>query len=300
MSFHENLFPSSLDLIPLPGADSIEEDTSTLFASSSFTSENSGLGMLSSNTNLLRLTVHLPPPYGDRDLGIAQSPSGLREKGSTTGNAVWRVTPPLVEWVMENKWFSSLLNGDSTTVLELGAGVAGILPAVLAPRVKTYVATDHSQQILKILRRNIEENLVPTNSIANGKKKKASTAKAEVMSRVIIDDLDWLHPPTAYLPSLSSMTAGTGFSIIFACDTIYNEALIAPHVSTLHHICSIRPADLPPTLVMVATELRSYEVHTEFLQEWTESGFEVYRVGEEALSDKLKEGFAVYIGALKR
>ncbi|GAO47377.1 hypothetical protein SAICODRAFT_26707 [Saitoella complicata NRRL Y-17804] len=300
MSIHEKLFPSSLDLIPLADAESIEEDTSTLFASSSFSSENSGLGMLSSNTNLLHLTVHLPPPYGDRGLEIAQSPSGLREKGSTTGNAVWRVTPPLVEWVMENEWFSSLLSSESTTVLELGAGVAGILPAVLAHRVKTYVATDHSQQILKILRRNIEENLVLLNATTSGKKKKASTEKADIMDRVIIDDLEWLHPPTAYLPSLSSMTKGTGFSIIFACDTIYNEALITPHVSTLHHICSTRPADLPPTLVMVATELRSYEVHTEFLQEWTESGFEVYRVSEDALSDNLKEGFAVYIGALRR
>ncbi|OLL22380.1 Diaminohydroxyphosphoribosylamino-pyrimidine deaminase [Neolecta irregularis DAH-3] len=79
-------------------------------------------------------------------------------------------------------------------------------------------------------------------------------------------ELDWTHP-----------VKPCEMDYILACDVVYNENLIEPLVQTLEFLASVQ------TIVIIAGELRSFEVAVQFLQVWRRS-FHVWIVGDDSLN----------------
>ncbi|EFX03465.1 hypothetical protein CMQ_393 [Grosmannia clavigera kw1407] len=97
--------------------------------------------------------------------------------------------------------------------------------------------------------------------------------------------------------------ADASFDAVLACDCIYNDALVAPLVQTCVDACRLRDADslpLPPTLCIVAQQLREPDVLTAWLDDF-HAAFQVWRVPELLLTEALRPaaGFAVHLGILR-
>ncbi|KAK9480136.1 hypothetical protein V1514DRAFT_326505 [Lipomyces japonicus] len=78
------------------------------------------------------------------------------------------------------------------------------------------------------------------------------------------------------------------FDIVIACDTVYNDYLIAPFAHALSLLAG------PDTHVLIGMQMRSHDVQENFLLQVMQAGFDVYHVHASLLSDKMKFGFAVY------
>lgn len=97
-----------------------------------------------------------------------------------------------------------------------------------------------------------------------------------------------------------------GFDLVLACDCIYNEALVAPFLSTCADICRLRPA-MPfsenesarrrPTVCIIAQQLRSHDVFEEWVREALVD-FRVWRVDDGVLGKKLGSGSGYAVHAL--
>jgi hypothetical protein len=209
----------------------------------------------------------------------------------TAYTVVWKVTPRFAEWISSPKNFlfaSSLLSPDSS-VLELGAGVSGIVALSLGPKVSRYTATDQSY-VLKILRQNIVENLdvvLPQKKSA----KKSSKKQAPADDRITATELDWEITGTSHLAPVD---------LVIACDCIYNEALIEPLNSTCAAICRLREDKEKPTLCLIAQQLRSPDVFETWLKSFHKL-FEGWQVPDKLLNEELREGsgFVVHIGVVR-
>ncbi|KAA8622325.1 nicotinamide n-methyltransferase [Pyrenophora tritici-repentis] len=184
------------------------------------------LGFIDSQAATLEVSV------AGHDLVIHQSRGLLTSdrKAGTTGAVVWKVTPLFSTWISspQNFLFTSSLLAPQSTILELGAGVSGIVALSLAPKVHRYTATDQAY-VLKLLRQNIVENLdtvFPSpqrKGKGNGKAGKKSNGKTSAEDRILVQELDW---ETDAVSNLSPV------DLVIACDCIYNEALIEPLNST--------------------------------------------------------------------
>ncbi|WEW59025.1 Ribosomal protein lysine methyltransferase [Emydomyces testavorans] len=113
------------------------------------------LGFIDSQSHTIEISVH------DRDLTIHQSPTVLSSKraGGTTGAVLWKITPLFAQWLASDGnilWESSTLN-QTSTVIELGCGVAGVLALTLGPSVGQYIATDQ-EYVRKLFQENLDEN----------------------------------------------------------------------------------------------------------------------------------------------
>ncbi|CAE7174164.1 hypothetical protein PTT_14292 [Pyrenophora teres f. teres 0-1] len=268
------------------------------------------LGFIDSQAATLEVSV------ADHDLVIHQSRGLLTSdrKAGTTGAVVWKVTPLFSTWISSPKNFlftSSLLHPQST-ILELGAGVSGIVALSLAPRVHRYTATDQAY-VLKLLRQNIAENLDTVfpapqrkgkgNGKANGgggSSGKKSNGKSSAEERILVQELDWETDAVSNL---------TPVDLVIACDCIYNEALIEPLNSTCAALCKLREnnnnndkeeGDQKPTLCLIAQQLRSPDVFEAWLTSF-HAKFWVWRVPDELLSEGLREGsgFVVHVGVVR-
>jgi hypothetical protein len=220
---------------------------------------------------------------------------------------VWKVTPRFATWVTspQNPLIKDGLLNQNTSVLELGCGISGIIGLALGPSVRQYVLTDQ-EYVLKLLRQNLEENRVATGSSASkgrssGKQGKKSYAPALTTTNVIAQALDW------ETDEISNVVVNEeSFDVVIACDCIYNDALIAPLVSTCVEACKLRQvaaasdAGLEPAMCIVGQQLRSDEVFEGWLKEFHKS-FHVWRIPDEVLTDDLKEnsGFVLHIGILR-
>lgn len=234
-----------------------------------------------------------------RDFAIKQSPGILQSsrEGGTTGAALWRTSIRFAGWLAspKNALFEHGIFDGASTVLELGAGIAGLTSAVLAPRVQRVVATDQ-QYALKLLRDNFQDN-----APASGKgKKEAKHAPVNID----VAALDW---ETDCVPGF---LAGHGLSIgveaVVACDCVYNYALVKPLTQTCVEICRARgeydaeTGESRATMVIVAQQLRQPEVFEEWMKTFMQD-FKVWRLPAEMLSQDLGEGsgFCVHIAVLK-
>ncbi|KAE8871157.1 hypothetical protein PTNB73_02616 [Pyrenophora teres f. teres] len=251
------------------------------------------LGFIDSQAATLEVSV------ADHDLVIHQSRGLLTSdrKAGTTGAVVWKVTPLFSTWISSPKNFlftSSLLHPQST-ILELGAGVSGIVALSLAPRVHRYTATDQAY-VLKLLRQNIAENLDTVFPAPNARAR--GTARRMVV--VVVVELDWETDAVSNL---------TPVDLVIACDCIYNEALIEPLNSTCAALCKLREnnnnndkeeGDQKPTLCLIAQQLRSPDVFEAWLTSF-HAKFWVWRVPDELLSEGLREGsgFVVHVGVVR-
>lgn len=181
-------------------------------------------------------------------------------------------------------------------MLELGSGIAGIVPLTLAPLVRQYIATDQAYA-LKLLKENIDEN---TTSTHTGSKNKKFSKKASVVpsSNVQIEPLDWETDDVDSF--LKSNNVPEGVDMVIACDCIYNYALIKPFVQTCVDICRSRSGERP-TVCVVAQQLRQPDVFEEWLEEF-KTHFRTWRLPDDVLTDDLREGsgFMIHMGILRQ
>ncbi|CZR62531.1 uncharacterized protein PAC_12428 [Phialocephala subalpina] len=280
-----------------------EEEAFLLF-SQSIPSQN--LGFVDPKATTLELTI------GGRDLTIHQSPTLLSSNrgGGTTGAVVWKITPLFASWITtsSNLLFKHGILQSSSTVLELGCGISGIIGLALGPLVGSYTLTDQDY-VSKLLNQNLEENRQETHSSGSRGRKsnvkpRRGAAKEEPTSgtgNILHKTLDWEADEVT-----PSLTGGEkrSFDVVIACDCIYNDALINPLVQTSIDACKLRIVDEmgseSPTICIVAQQLRSAEVFEGWLKAFYEK-FRVWRISDEELIEGLKtgSGFAVHIGVLR-
>lgn len=229
------------------------------------------------------------------DLVIHQSRGLLTSdrKEGTTGAVVWNVTPLFASWISspKNFLFTHSLLAPTSHVLELGAGVSGIVALTLGLLVAKYTATDQDY-VLKILRQNIANNI---DAILPPKKKSAGKSKSrqkETSShRIHIQALDWETDDVSKLGDVD---------LLIACDCIYNEALIEPLNSTCAALCRLREDANRPTLCLIAQQLRSPDVFEAWLKSFC-AKFRVWQVPDAMLDEGLREGtgFVVHVGIVR-
>ncbi|KAI0404609.1 hypothetical protein F4802DRAFT_566704 [Xylaria palmicola] len=276
-----------------------EEETFLLF-SQEIPSQN--LGFVDSRATAIDLTI------GGRDYTIHQSPTILNRPGSTTGAVIWKITPLVAAWLAspDNFLWKTGAFSSSSSVLELGCGISGLVGLALSPLVSRYVLTDQTY-VARLVERNLEENLAIHQKSSSQKRrgKSSSTAKPPNLR---FAPLDWeLDEVTA---SLTGSPDVVSFDAVIACDCIYNDSLIEPLVQTCVDACSLRQRGLEagaqndgattPALCIVAQQLRDPEIFEGWIKEFSRH-FCVWRVPEEALSKELRAntGFVVHIGVLK-
>ncbi|MCJ1244966.1 hypothetical protein MMC30_002167 [Trapelia coarctata] len=289
------------DLIRILG-DGIEdpEEESFLLFSQSLPSQD--LGFANSKAKTLELEV------GGLNVTIHQSPTLLSSNrdGGTTGAVLWRISPIFADWITspQNPLFHQGVLGPTSTVIELGCGISGVVALALAGRIGKYIATDQ-EYLLKTLKQNIDENL----AVPEPAKSKKGTAKLhgraerlpKSQAKVKVMALDW---ELSSLSSLPSFVGGSGtVDAVIACDCIYNEALIEPLVRTCADICRLRSEHDPktPTVCVVAQQLRSPDV----FEAWAKAFiglFRFWRLPDELLSDELRSdsGYVVHLGILQK
>lgn len=278
-----------------------EEETFLLF-SQDIPSQN--LGFVNAKSTALEITV------AGRDLTIQQSPTLLssnRERG-TTGAVVWKITPLLAEWIAidENILFQAGGINQDSIALELGCGISGIIPSVLAPKIGQYIATDQ-EYVFKLLKQNLDQNAATQKQRQNSGRHGKVSSNAQYTSKnrnIEVLALDWESSSVSGLPTLVGSGSRDGKStidLLIACDCIYNEALIDPFVRTCADICQLK-ATCPgkPTLCIIAQQLRSDSVFEAWLSVFHRA-FRVWRMPDEILSDGLKEnsGFVIHVGVLR-
>lgn len=236
---------------------------------------------------------------GDRDFTIKQSPGVLQSKreGGTTGAAVWECSVRFAEWLGSGKnlLFAQGLRGSEGIALELGAGISGLVPLMLGPRVKQMVVTDQ-QYALALLRENIETNTKPQPKARRG-------APHQINVQVLA--LDW--EADDFASTFRSHGLQAPFNTVVACDCVFNYALIEPFVQACAEACrygreetSETPSSDVPAICLVAQQLRQPDVFQQWLEEFRKA-FRVWRVPDDGLTEKLKEGsgFVVHLGILR-
>ncbi|GAD95973.1 hypothetical protein AOR_1_1810054 [Paecilomyces variotii No. 5] len=246
---------------------------------------SANLGFVDSRATTIDVTIH------GNDFTIHQSPTLLSSTraGGTTGAVLWKITPLFAEWISNptNPFWSSSSSSDpilnpSSTAVELGCGISGLVALALAPSIGHYIATDQ-EYVRRLLRANFDENIHRTSSSTavsasasssrGGQNKKHSNSKTthakgirgskdknKFKDNITFTPLDWeLDAPstlketiqTERLPSSSSGPGpepDLGFDLLISCDCIYNEALVAPFVRTCADICRLRPTYVPDDL----------------------------------------------------
>ncbi len=265
---------------------------------------------------------------GGRDLSIHQSPTILSSNrgGGTTGAGrhettyfgalltpavIWKITPQFASWITSssNPLFKHGFLDTTSTVLELGCGISGVIGLTLGPLVESYVLTDQ-EYVMKFLSQNLAENQPDGSSSASKGRKSVSKSKrgsvppasTNSVSNIIAKPLDW--ETDEITPSLAGNGTKVSFDAVIACDCIYNDALIKPLVDTCRNACRLRLLDgkgkESPTLCIVAQQLRSAEVFEEWLKEFHKA-FRVWRIPDQELTDELKSdsGFVIHVGILR-
>lgn len=234
---------------------------------------------------------------------------------------LWTITPLFASWIARETNFlfrNNLINSQSV-VLELGAGISGLIGLCLAPKIERYILTDQ-EYVLKTLRQNVQQNNAsslpysrPTRAGKHTARSKEANEARHSDSNIEILPLDW---ETSDLTSLKRTMAQTP-NVLIAADCIFNPAIIRPFVSTLAALSlSLSHAEEDqghdqaqnaPVMSVIAQQLRSPDVFTEWL-EVTLQKFRVWRVSEEALAVggeigekglKVEQGYVVHICILR-
>jgi hypothetical protein len=223
---------------------------------------------------------------------------------------VWKITPLVATWItsIDNPLFKHRVFSPTSSVLELGCGISGIIGLALGPFVQHYTLTDQ-EYVMKLLKQNLLENMPSTSASASkGRKGKPQPqrglATGKLSGNVTARRLDW------ETDEVSSVVAGfeegkRSFDAIIACDCIYNDALIPPLVQTCVDACQLRRAQIEdsesePTLCIIAQQLRSPEVFETWLNAFHKV-FRVWRLSDTHLTKELasNSGFVIHVGFLR-
>jgi predicted nicotinamide N-methyase len=260
---------------------------------------NSGdLGMIDPKAASVDLTIQ------GRDFTLTQSPGLLQSnrEGGTTGAAIWATSVRFAQWISspDNVLFKHGLLGTSSSVLELGSGISGLVGCVLAPQVQHVILTDQ-QYTLKLLKDNVNANVTANTSKGKGRTKR--TNQDHSGANIAVESLDW--ETDAIAPFLANNGLTTGADVVLACDCIYNYALIEPFTQACADVCRVRQQssgtdESTPTVCVVAQHLRQPDVFEEWAEIWMRK-FHTWRIPTEMLGEALGEGsgFAVHVGVLK-
>ena len=219
---------------------------------------------------------------------------------------VWKITPLFASWITQpsNLLFKHGILDTTSTVLELGCGISGIIGLTLGPLIGTYILTDQDY-VMKYLNQNLAENQLDSSVSASKSRKSTSKVKKDMrptnaVSKVITKPLDW--ETDQITSSLMGSETKVSFDAVVACDCIYNDALIKPLVDTCKDACQLGFSDEEntPTVCIVAQQLRSAEVFEGWFKEFHKI-FHVWRVPDEELIPGLKSdsGFVVHVGVLR-
>ncbi|KAB8073448.1 hypothetical protein BDV29DRAFT_135989 [Aspergillus leporis] len=278
-----------------------EEECFLLFAQEI---PSANLGFVDSRATSVDVTIH------GQDYTIHQSPTLLSSSraGGTTGAVLWKITPLFAEWITNksNPLWSHTLLSPTSTVVELGCGISGLIALSLSPSITHYIATDQ-EYVHRLLRQNLESNIITTSRSRpkpSGKRHTYKSAAAAVpRSNITFTSLDWeTDVPASLKDSIEGGVVGEedkGFDVLVSCDCIYNDTLIAPLVRTCADVCRLRPVYRPgrelgvgernPTVCVIAQQQRSPEVFEAWLREALRV-FRVWRVGDEVLGGGLGSG----------
>jgi len=223
---------------------------------------------------------------------------------------VWKITPLFATWITspDNPLFKHGVLDTSSSVLELGCGISGIIGLALSPLVQHYTLTDQ-EYVMKLLNQNLLGNMLSTSASASkGRKSKPRPQKGlatgKSSSNVTARLLDWVTD------EVSSVVAGLeggkrSFDAVIACDCIYNDALIPPLVQTCVDACQLRKlqvedSESEPTVCIIAQQLRSPEVFENWLKAFHKV-FRVWRLPDTHLTNELasNSGFVIHVGVLR-
>ncbi|KAJ9306449.1 hypothetical protein DTO217A2_3995 [Paecilomyces variotii] len=295
-------------------------------------------GFVDSRATTIDVTIH------GNDFTIHQSPTLLSSTraGGTTGAVLWKITPLFAEWISNptnsNPFWSSSILHPSSTAVELGCGISGLVALALAPSIGHYIATDQ-EYVRRLFRANLDENIqtasssrlgsssssrggggarthTQNNKQKRGNKPTATAAGTKGTNNITFTPLDWeLDAPstlkgtiqTEQLPSSSSSseTPDLGFDLLISCDCIYNESLVAPFVRTCADICRLRPAYVSDSedsgsrpTVCVIAQQQRSPDVFETWLRETMRYFRVWRVSDEVLGKKLQAGTGYLVHVL--
>lgn len=188
--------------------------------------------------------------------------------------------------------FTSGLLSSSSTCIELGSGISGIVALTLGARIASFTATDQDYA-MKLLRQNITSNLDATFPAAKkgSKNKQKSFVPNSNSDRIKTEILDWEEDSVAHLQP---------HNLIIACDCIYNEALIEPLNTTCAALCKLNTDTTKPTLCVVAQQLRSPDVFEAWIKSFHRL-FHTWQVPDRWLTSELSEnsGFVVHVGVVR-
>lgn len=254
--------------------------------------------MINPKAASLDITIH------GRDFSLTQSPGLLQSsrEGGTTGAAIWATSVRFAQWISspDNVLFKHDILGASSSVLELGSGISGLVGCVLSPRVQRVVLTDQ-QYTLKLLKENVAANVVQ--DAGKGKKQPRWTNQNQSGNNIAVEALDW--ETDSIPPFLTATSLPSGVDVVLACDCIYNYALIEPFTQACADICRVRQQnseldESKPTVCVVAQHLRQPDVFEEWAEVFTRT-FRTWRIPSELLGEALGEGsgFAVHIAVLQ-
>lgn len=244
---------------------------------------------------------------GHHDYSIKQSPGLLRSNhaGGTTGAALWRAGVYCAEWLAQadNPLLRQGAFPQEISILELGAGIAGLSSLVLARRQQgngRFIATDMSQT-LKLLRENVA-NAFSSHDVQRGYRS-GKGVKRPSHGTVEVEALDWEHDDAKSL--LLSINLPTGVDLILACDCVYNYALIEPLMQTCVSVARMRESiELRgtsfATISIFVQQLRQPDI----MQEWLEKSllyFDIWRLPSNMMTGSLGNGspFVVHLLKLK-
>lgn len=204
---------------------------------------------------------------------------------------VWAVTPRFAEWIASpnNVLFTSGLLSSSSTCIELGSGISGIVALTLGAMIASFTATDQDYA-MKLLRQNISSNLdavFPAAKRGSKNKQKSNFAPDRIQTAI----LDWESSSVAHLQPVN---------LIIACDCIYNESLIEPLNTTCAALCKLNTDTDKPTLCLVAQQLRSPDVFEAWIKSFHRL-FHTWQVPDRLLTGELREGsgFVVHVGIVR-
>ena len=169
--------------------------------------------------------------------------------------------------------------------LRLGSGI-GALALTLACRIGRYIATDQ-EYVFRLLKANIEDYSPKRQYSSSNVAKHSGNVRVHdsgscARSKIEVIALDWESSLVSGLPIMMRTDSADKSHVIravIACDCIYNEALIAPFVSTCADICQLASAESAeePTLCIVAQQLRSDIIFDSWLKSFHKV-FKVWRV----------------------
>lgn len=222
-----------------------------------------------------------------------------KEDKLTRKKVVWKITPQFAEWISQppiknetetetkkqkqNPLWSHFILSSTSTIVELGCGISGLVGLALAPSVKHYLATDQ-EYVRKLFWENVYLNAEVaykhhhpsqrSRGVSHGKKQRTKhkhdhdnrhhPTGIDANINISFTTLDW----ETDIPSLLKDTIGLGdndnkdkgFDLLISCDCIYNEALTRPFLRTCAEICRLRPI-YTPTDTDIDTNSRKSQPH---------------------------------------